>query len=967
MFADDAEGSRLSAILIAATRRLADALRAHYHPVTPFRSELLKRYEAMNKTVPDELARDFRNRFLTYVVESDPAQLVAEFPDDPRIGAAAGDFRAAALTLRAHASRNGSAGEAAEAERRRRHAERLRERHGTERRVMGVLYDWPDPHGDHRVPIAHVVRETGLPEAEVVRVAEQLAELREAAYQPTSSVGSCVHLKPAGRARYEAELAAGPPAATTDASSSPDPDAPVPTGEALPADPAAQPGVLLGVYVKAQGSGLHVSVDDAAREVGMDPDDALEAATALSRAEIRPQVKWLRFLNENPVVVDNEGGHVALSRSARRWCADRWGPPAEAAKAAERLREGAKSPTDATTERVPTHTFLTHAAASAAAPAPGAPENAATAVVPGGAQAGGTGAEEGSAGTLPPEAAAAPPSARRGRYIVVAELGDGGMGRVVKAWDPLLALWVALKFMKPTAEPARQLREARAVMRLKNDGVARVLGLEKAGGERFIVMEFVEGVPIDEIPRCRERVRTLVRLARDLADVLDHAHTQGVFHRDVKPRNVLVERADDDERAAVRLLDFGLAQIVGEEDGQTTTGVVLGSLEYMAPEQANAGTKDARTDVHGIGATLYRCLTGRPPFHGANRVETLAQAATQDPSPIRPDNPGVSPELERVVLRCLAKDPGERFQSARKLADALDTFLTEDALATPGTLALAAAAPIQTPTPPPTAPESGPRAAAPVDGRALTGQELRAAAADLASRVLEQTSAKLGLPSGAARYWLQLRPTRPWRVAGFHRGDTDSAHEAMRGWTPVRRAGFGWGGEPVAGPGGELLTSLIGSQVLSLHRSGLVTSMCGQDTLCHGTPSTDREHVWVNPWALVEFTLEACRFIRQVVFPHSATNPSLEWRCGMAEIEGEVAVLLREGPPQHSPIRWATDGATPAADFLTEWRGNVTPDPGALALAVLREVYGRFALGEKFIPFVKDGAVSSSLLCEAHG
>ena len=240
---------------------------------------------------------------------------------------------------------------------------------------------------------------------------------------------------------------------------------------------------------------------------------------------------------------------------------------------------------------------------------------------------------------------------------------------------------VALKLLLEGADErtaSRFRREARAVARLRHENIVRVIEHNKTPeGLHYMALELVKGGSLQE--RIEERgpaaPREAATLARDLALALDYAHELDVLHRDIKPANILL-----DEAGRPRLTDFGLAKVLGDDLQSrvlTAAGDVLGSPSYMAPEQAR-GEPDRigpASDVYGLGATLYQLLTGRVPFQAKALTQLLFQIVREPPrapSTIRPEIPEA---LEEIVLRCLEKDPANRFQSGAELAEALDDFL----------------------------------------------------------------------------------------------------------------------------------------------------------------------------------------------------------------------------------------------------------------------------------------------------
>ena len=270
------------------------------------------------------------------------------------------------------------------------------------------------------------------------------------------------------------------------------------------------------------------------------------------------------------------------------------------------------------------------------------------------------------------------------RYELVEPLARGGMATVWVADDPVLSRRVAVKVLRADlaaddATRARFRNEAIAAARLNHPNIVATFDTGDDDGTAYIVMELVEGINlrhlIDEhggLP-----VRDVVRIGRQVADALEAAHRAGLVHRDVKPANVLVPKTAHDAdgngvpQGAVKVTDFGIAKAAGADE-LTRTGTVMGTARYLAPEQVNGRTADARTDVYALGLLLYELCCGHPPFGGDTDIATAMARLTTTPPPIRAERPDVPRALDDVVHRCLARDPAQRFASAAAVSHALE-------------------------------------------------------------------------------------------------------------------------------------------------------------------------------------------------------------------------------------------------------------------------------------------------------
>ncbi|MFL5346652.1 MAG: protein kinase domain-containing protein [Hyalangium sp.] len=263
------------------------------------------------------------------------------------------------------------------------------------------------------------------------------------------------------------------------------------------------------------------------------------------------------------------------------------------------------------------------------------------------------------------------------RYEFLEVLGHGGMGEVYKARDRRLGRIVALKFIRG-ADPdlvMRFLQEARAQSRIDHPNVCKVYEAGEVAGKAYIAMQLVAGQQLDRAA-AKMSLPEKVGVMKQVAAAVHEAHRLGVIHRDLKPSNIMVERGEDGRCIPV-IMDFGLAYEVSQGHGLTVTGALLGTPSYMAPEQARGDTRniDRRTDVYGLGATFYELLVGVAPFTGATLMDTLAKVLDEEPPPLRVREPQLAKDLQTIVLKCLSKEPNQRYASARELAEDLDRYI----------------------------------------------------------------------------------------------------------------------------------------------------------------------------------------------------------------------------------------------------------------------------------------------------
>ena len=283
---------------------------------------------------------------------------------------------------------------------------------------------------------------------------------------------------------------------------------------------------------------------------------------------------------------------------------------------------------------------------------------------------------------------AAAPAAQLGDFLPIREIGRGGMGVVYEAEQRSLKRRVALKVLSAGAAVdqvamQRFQREAETVATLHHTNIVPIFAIGCEHGVRYYAMQFIEGRNLAEVAglgRVEGRQgldsRQVAQWGLQAAEAIAHAHERGVIHRDIKPSNLILDR---DGR--IWLTDFGLARRL-EDVTLSLTGVLLGTPRYMSPEQAGAAARpiDHRTDIYSLGATLYELVTGRPIFDATTPQAVLTQILTSDPVPPRRVTPSLPRDLETIIIKCLLKDPGQRYATARALAEDLRAFLENRAI-----------------------------------------------------------------------------------------------------------------------------------------------------------------------------------------------------------------------------------------------------------------------------------------------
>jgi Tol biopolymer transport system component/predicted Ser/Thr protein kinase len=269
-----------------------------------------------------------------------------------------------------------------------------------------------------------------------------------------------------------------------------------------------------------------------------------------------------------------------------------------------------------------------------------------------------------------------------GPYEILGAVGAGGMGEVYRAKDTRLERIVAIKVLPETLKDKPELRErlereAKTISSLSHPNICTLYDIGEQEGVSFLVMEYLEGETLEQrLGRGPLPPEQTLRIAVEIAEALEKAHRQGITHRDLKPGNVMLTKS------GAKLMDFGLAKLTDEPPPMATAlsemttharkltaeGTIIGTLQYMAPEQLEGQEADARTDIFGLGEVIHEMATGKPAFSGKTKASLIASILSSEPPPISTVQPMTPPALDRIVKRCLAKDPDERWQSASDLA-----------------------------------------------------------------------------------------------------------------------------------------------------------------------------------------------------------------------------------------------------------------------------------------------------------
>ncbi len=272
-----------------------------------------------------------------------------------------------------------------------------------------------------------------------------------------------------------------------------------------------------------------------------------------------------------------------------------------------------------------------------------------------------------------------------GRYEIREHIATGGMASVFKTWDHRVERIVAIKVLRSLDKNdlravERFRREARAAAALAHPNAVTIYDFVEEVGQYFLVMEYIHGPTLKQLigQRRQLQAREAIEIAVQVCAVLQVAHARGFIHRDIKPQNIMLAWSGGsaaggglgDGGAWVKLTDFGIVR-VAEDAGLTNSGIVLGTADYLSPEQARGENLTASSDLYSLGVVMFEMLTGRPPFVGPTAVSIAMQHASANPPQLRQFSPNIPPAVEQLVLRTLQKEPEDRFNSAAEMQQAL--------------------------------------------------------------------------------------------------------------------------------------------------------------------------------------------------------------------------------------------------------------------------------------------------------
>jgi serine/threonine protein kinase len=269
-----------------------------------------------------------------------------------------------------------------------------------------------------------------------------------------------------------------------------------------------------------------------------------------------------------------------------------------------------------------------------------------------------------------------------GRYQIIDHIATGGMASVYKTWDSRVERFVAIKVLRSLDKSdlravERFRREARAAAALAHPNAVTIYDFVEEAGQYFLVMEYIQGPTLKQLIGQRRHLsaREAIEIAIQVCSVLQVAHSRGYIHRDIKPQNIMLAAAGgtggiSEGAILVKLTDFGIVRVV-EEAGLTNSGIVLGTADYLSPEQARGERLTASSDLYSLGVVMFEMLTGRPPFVGPTAVSIAMQHASSKPPSLRQFNHTIPLTVEQLVLRVLEKEPEDRFNSAAEMQQAL--------------------------------------------------------------------------------------------------------------------------------------------------------------------------------------------------------------------------------------------------------------------------------------------------------
>jgi hypothetical protein len=494
-----------------------------------------------------------------------------------------------------------------------------------------------------------------------------------------------------------------------------------------------------------------------------------------------------------------------------------------------------------------------------------------------------------------------------GHYEITKKLGSGGMGDVYRAHDTKLGRDVALKVLPSEAagDPERRKRferEARAIASLKHPNIVTIYSVEEVEGTHFLTMELVEGSTLSAlIPKDGMPLEKFLEYSVAMADGMSSAHEQGITHRDLKPANVML---DADGR--VKVLDFGLAKLLHPDpnpdagktqmDSDTAKGMVMGTVAYMSPEQAQGEALDYRSDIFSLGVLFYEMITGARPFEGDNTISTISSILRDEPEPVHEVKSSLPRHLARIVKRCLAKQPTRRYQSALDLRNDLEELKSEvesgEILATGemaavrppaavrpkwlmpvvavGALAIIAVAVVLMTLQQGTAPQTAP-----------------AAVMEMVPITSDGTSSEATISADGRYVAYVTRDERNRHALGYTQVSTGSAVIIV----PAEDEVFLW--DPVFSPDGEyiyFIRTVLGQQQPALHRVPVLG----------GSPQKIKEHVNGRP----SFSPDGTEY----VFLRVVTDGD---QLVIAGAGGQERVLAeRRSPEDYNDPVWSPDGTT---------------------------------------------------------